>query len=102
MNDPQRHKEAVGSRHAQRAQESQKDGARCCGSDAITRGMYAPQETSFLPADVTALSLGCDNPTALAELCPGEVALDLGSGAGLDVPLSAHQWVPQARLTAWT
>jgi hypothetical protein len=63
------------------------DGASCCGSassrgecDPITSGIYAGSDTSALPAEARAASLGCGNPTALAELKPGETVLDLASG----------------------
>ena len=59
--------------------------------DAITSNLYADSETSALPADAVAASLGCGNPTALAELKPGEIVLDLGSGGGIDVLLSARR-----------
>ena len=55
-----------------------------------------------LPADAVAASLGCGNPTALAELKPGEMVLDLGSGGGIDVLLSAKRVGPTAKRTAWT
>ena len=55
-----------------------------------------------LPAKAVLASLGCGNPTALAELHAGEVVLDLGSGGGIDVLLSARRVGPPARPTAWT
>src|SRR5262247_1011662 len=67
----------------------------CCGSDEaadlITSNLYTDAETATLPADAVAASLGCGNPTALAELSPGETVLDLGSGGGIDVLLSARR-----------
>jgi SAM-dependent methyltransferase/N-acetylglutamate synthase-like GNAT family acetyltransferase len=71
--------------------------ASCCGgacttgSDPITGNLYDPGQTATLPAEAVAASLGCGNPTALAELRPGEVVLDLGSGGGIDVLLSARR-----------
>jgi len=64
-----------------------------CGdvSDPITSNLYAKVDTAHLPAEVVLASLGCGNPTALAELHPGEVVLDLGSGGGIDVLLSARR-----------
>ena len=56
--------------------------------DDVARGLYSVDETSELPAEAVLASLGCGNPTALAELQPGEVVLDLGSGGGIDVLLS--------------
>ena len=62
--------------------------------DPVTRDLYADAEKNQLPADALAASLGCGNPTALAELVPGEVVLDLGSGGGIDVLLSARRVSP--------
>ncbi|HKK26737.1 MAG TPA: arsenite methyltransferase [Gemmatimonadota bacterium] len=64
------------------------------GGDAITRDLYEVEETEGLPEDALAASLGCGNPAALAELHPGEVVLDLGSGGGIDVLLSARRVAP--------
>ena len=71
----------------------------CCGSNAsagdpITSNLYLDDEKAGLPADAVAASLGCGNPTALAELKPGETVLDLGSGGGIDVLLSARRVGP--------
>ncbi|MCL6635167.1 MAG: arsenic resistance N-acetyltransferase ArsN2 [Peptococcaceae bacterium] len=78
-----------------------KSAAGCCSGDPmeraagiITRDLYRPEELEGLPPDAVAASFGCGNPTALAELHPGEVVLDLGSGAGLDVLLSARRVGP--------
>lgn len=57
----------------------------------ITEGLYTPNELAGLPAEMVNTSFGCGNPTSRAQLHPGEIVLDLGSGAGLDVLLSAHQ-----------
>ena len=74
--------------------------ASCCGGggcgaaanwDPITSDLYDKAQTSSLPAEAVLASLGCGNPTALAELHPGEVVLDLGSGGGIDVLLSARR-----------
>ncbi len=62
--------------------------------DPITGKLYDELETLGLPADAVAASLGCGNPVALAELHPGEIVLDLGSGGGLDVLLSARRVGP--------
>jgi ubiquinone/menaquinone biosynthesis C-methylase UbiE len=64
-------------------------GAELSGSDPITRDLYDASEKAALPDDAVAASLGCGNPTARAQLQPGEVVLDLGSGGGIDVLLSA-------------
>ena len=60
----------------------------------MTGGSYSAEELNELPETVTAASLGCGNPTALATLSPGEVVLDLGSGGGIDVLLSARRVTP--------
>ena len=69
-------------------------GAELSGCDPITRNLYDAYEKNALPADAVAASLGCGNPTALAQLQPGEVVLDLGSGGGIDVLLSAKRVAP--------
>lgn len=71
----------------------------CGGSadDPITSGLYTTSETASLPADAVLASLGCGNPTALAELHPGDVVLDLGSGGGIDVLLSARRVGPTGK-----
>ncbi len=73
-----------------------------CGSsapagDPITRDLYESTETSSLPEAALLASLGCGNPTGLAELAPGEVVLDLGSGGGIDVLLSAQRVGPTGK-----
>src|SRR6267378_1877414 len=70
--------------------------ASCCG-DAISSNLYDPAETAALPERAVLASLGCGNPTALAELHAGETVLDLGSGGGLDVFLSAQGVGPTGR-----
>jgi arsenite methyltransferase len=60
--------------------------------------LYSAQDLGALPQEVTELSLGCGNPTAIAELRPGEAVLDLGSGSGLDCFLAAQQVGPQGRV----
>src|SRR6266481_1825914 len=71
----------------------------CCGTDVdpITRDLYDPGQTSAVPEEAVKASLGCGNPTALAELQPGEVVLDLGSGGGIDVLLSARRVGPSGK-----
>lgn len=79
--------------------------ASCCGPstcceaqiDPITSGLYNDAETSSLPEKAIRASLGCGNPTALADLKPGEVVLDLGSGGGIDVLLSAKRVGPAGK-----
>ena len=75
----------------------------CCatgplaGTDPITRDLYDAVQTGSLPETAVLASLGCGNPTALAELRAGEVVLDLGSGGGIDVLLSAKRVGPTGR-----
>lgn len=74
----------------------------CCGAsdgtaDPITSNLYDAAEAGGVPEEALRASLGCGNPTALAELHPGEVVLDLGSGGGLDVLLSAGRVGPAGR-----
>lgn len=80
-------------------------GNACCGAapssvngcDPITRDLYDPAQTGVLPEDAVKASLGCGNPTALAQLKPGETVLDLGSGGGIDVLLSARRVGPAGK-----
>jgi arsenite methyltransferase len=79
-------------------------GSSCCGAssaiegaDPITANLYDAQQTGALPAEAVLASLGCGNPTALAELAPGETVLDLGSGGGIDVLLSARRVGPTGK-----
>ena len=65
--------------------------------DEFARGLYGVAETSDLPAEAILASLGCGNPTAVADLQPGEVVLDLGSGGGIDVLLSARRVGPMGK-----
>ena len=76
----------------------------CCGgsggcgtADPITSDLYSGAETAVLPKEAVLASLGCGNPTALAELGDGEVVLDLGSGGGIDVLLSARRVGPSGK-----
>ncbi len=77
-------------------------GPSCCSSvpgavDPITVNLYDQKQTEGLPAEAVLASLGCGNPTALARLNPGEVVLDLGSGGGIDVLLSAKRVGPDGQ-----
>jgi len=97
---PEEVREIVRARYSEAARSvlNQK-AASCCGGgscsaeskDPITIGLYAEAETSGLPVEAVLASLGCGNPTALAELREGETVLDLGSGGGIDVLLSARR-----------
>ena len=69
----------------------------CCDTDPITSNLYDASEAAAIPAEAMLASLGCGNPTALAELKPGEVVLDLGSGGGIDVLLSARRVGPTGK-----
>ena len=75
--------------------------ASCCGGESscnpVTSDLYSSKETSALPIEAVLASQGCGNPTALAELKPGEVVLDLGSGGGIDVLLSARRVGPSGK-----
>ena len=91
--------EAVRARYADRALKMAEGGAgcceggQCCESDATCGEGYSAEELASVGLDATA-SLGCGNPTLLADLHPGETVLDLGSGAGIDVLLSARRVSP--------
>lgn len=71
----------------------------CCdkAADPITSNLYADEQTAGLPEKAVLASLGCGNPTALAQLNPGETVLDLGSGGGIDVLLSARRVGPTGK-----
>src|SRR5947207_10640834 len=75
--------------------------ASCCGGESscnpVTSDLYSSKETSALPVEAVLASQGCGNPTALAELALGEVVLDLGSGGGIDVLLSAKRVGPTGK-----
>jgi arsenite methyltransferase len=95
-------RETVRREYAQAATRVANQGGSCCGAAApagnpITSNLYGDGETSTLPAEAIAASLGCGNPTALAELKPGETVLDLGSGGGIDVLLSARRVGPAGK-----
>lgn len=94
MNTPDKSTlEAVRDRYATAASTVLTQPGSCCGgsTDPITGNLYSSQEAGFVPLDAISASLGCGNPTALAELHEGETVLDLGSGGGIDVLLSARR-----------
>lgn len=101
-------REAVRERYAEAAERAAGGGAAsCCGggdagcgcgdTDPLTRDIYRAEELQGLPSAAASASLGCGNPTMLAELRPGEVVLDLGSGGGIDVLLSARRVGPTGK-----
>jgi arsenite methyltransferase len=92
----------VKERYAEEARRVGQGGVGCCGGTSacgnpITSNLYQDGEKSGLPANAVAASLGCGNPTALAELKAGETVLDLGSGGGIDVLLSARRVGPTGK-----
>jgi SAM-dependent methyltransferase len=92
-------KEVVKQKYGQAALRVQNGSTSCCGSgramgsgcDPITSNLYSSQQGGEVPEQAMQASLGCGNPTALAQLNPGETVLDLGSGGGIDVLLSARR-----------
>jgi ubiquinone/menaquinone biosynthesis C-methylase UbiE len=96
--------EAVKQKYGEAAKRASSGGSACCGGgaqlsgcDPITKDLYSDAEKRALPEKAIAASLGCGNPTALAQLQPGEVVLDLGSGGGIDVLLSAKRVGPTGK-----
>jgi ubiquinone/menaquinone biosynthesis C-methylase UbiE len=96
--------EAVKQKYGEAAKRAASGGTACCGGgaelsgcDPITKELYTDSEKGALPEKAVAASLGCGNPTALAKLQPGEVVLDLGSGGGIDVLLSAKRVGPTGK-----
>ena len=96
--------EAVKEKYAEAARRAASGNTACCGGgteisrcDPITKDLYSDAEKGALPEKAIAASLGCGNPTALAQLQPGEVVLDLGSGGGIDVILSAKRVGPTGK-----
>src|SRR4051794_21504047 len=99
-------KEIVQEKYGQAALRVASGGrSSCCGSapssvgcvDPITSNLYDEAQTGELPVTAVLASLGCGNPTALAQLNPGETVLDLGSGGGIDVLLSARRVGPAGK-----
>lgn len=98
-------KEVVKAKYGEAARRVASGGSNsCCGAaacgtdiDPITRDLYEQSQTSILPEGALRASLGCGNPTALAQLNPGETVLDLGSGGGIDVLLSARRVGPTGK-----
>jgi SAM-dependent methyltransferase len=95
-------REIVREKYGQAALQVVKGGSACCGNtcsgvDPITSDLYRSDDTAGLPPEALAASLGCGNPTALADLQSGETVLDLGSGGGIDVLLSAKRVGPTGK-----
>src|ERR1035441_3541001 len=97
-------KDVVKEKYGQAALRVSTGGSSCCGAspaldacDPITSNLYDASQTSGLPEQAVKASLGCGNPTALAKLNPGETVLDLGSGGGIDVLLSARRVGPSGK-----
>src|ERR1700735_3489898 len=91
-------KDVVKEKYGQAALRVTSGGSSCCGAsasteccDPITSNLYDSSQAGQIPEEAMLASLGCGNPTALAKLNPGEVVLDLGSGGGIDVLLSAKR-----------
>ena len=102
---PEAVRAAVRERYAAAARVVAERAPAACGcgcgggasADPITANLYDPAESAGLPEKAVLASLGCGNPTALAELRPGETVLDLGSGGGIDVLLSARRVGPSGK-----
>ncbi len=99
-------KEAVKEKYAQAARRVATTGGSCCGNnssaasgcgDPITANLYDAEQADMIPEEAMLASLGCGNPTALAKLNPGDIVLDLGSGGGIDVLLSAKRVGPTGK-----
>jgi SAM-dependent methyltransferase len=97
-------KEVVKQKYGEAALRVKSGGSSCCGAtpasnccDPITANLYDATQAGQIPEEALLASLGCGNPTALAQLKPGETVLDLGSGGGIDVLLSARRVGPTGK-----
>jgi arsenite methyltransferase len=93
-------KDAVRTKYAEEARRVVNGDGACCGGsscDPITSNLYDSSQSEKIPEEALRASLGCGNPTTLAALNPGEVVLDLGSGGGIDVLLSAKRVGPTGK-----
>ncbi len=97
-------KEVVKEKYGEAALRVKSGGSSCCGAttstgcgDPITSNLYDLSQAGQIPEEALLASLGCGNPTALAKLNPGEIVLDLGSGGGIDVLLSARRVGPTGK-----
>ncbi|HKH99583.1 MAG TPA: arsenite methyltransferase [Candidatus Sulfotelmatobacter sp.] len=102
--DPADIKEVVKQKYGEAALRVKSGGSSCCGAapgtgctDPITTNLYDAAQIGQIPEEALLASLGCGNPTALAQLKPGEIVLDLGSGGGIDVLLSARRVGPTGK-----
>jgi SAM-dependent methyltransferase len=98
-------KEIVKGEYRQAVTQALSGGGSCCGStkvsgnfDPITSNLYTAEETEGVPQDALTASFGCGNPAALADLHAGETVLDLGSGGGIDVLMSARRVGPAGKV----
>ena len=107
MKDEREIKEHVRAEYGQAARQARSGKPSCCGTgsllegdalDPITANLYHSEETTGLPAEAVRASFGCGNPTALATIQPGDRVLDLGSGGGIDVFLSARRVGPTGKV----
>ena len=107
MKDNAEIKDHVRAEYGQAARQAKSGKPSCCGTgsllegdalDPITGNLYQPGETAGLPTDAVRASFGCGNPTALTAIQPGETVLDLGSGGGIDVLLSAKRVGPTGKV----
>jgi SAM-dependent methyltransferase len=97
-------KEVVKQKYGEAALRVKSGGSSCCGAasatsccDPMTTNLYDASQAGQIPEEALLASLGCGNPTALAQLNPGEIVLDLGSGGGIDVLLSARRVGPTGK-----
>ena len=107
MKDANEIKDHVRAEYGQAARQARNGKPSCCGTggllegdalDPITGNLYQSDETAGLPAEAVRASFGCGNPTALASIQAGETVLDLGSGGGIDVFLSARRVGPTGKV----
>ena len=108
MKDEREIKEHVRAEYGQAARQARSGKPSCCGTGSLLRrrcarsqftaNLYHSEETTGLPAEAVRASFGCGNPTALATIQPGDRVLDLGSGGGIDVFLSARRVGPTGKV----
>src|SRR5215218_596850 len=94
MNEPSGVEAGVRDHYAAAAVAAAEGASACCGPQAVNFGAGLYDDLAGLPDAAALASLGCGNPVAVADLSPGEVVLDLGSGGGIDVLLSARRVGP--------